>query len=142
MTTNLRNGLLALSLLSIVALGCSAVTDGKPAAEAAIVDFHKMLDDERYADIYALTDQRFKDASSEEDIVKLLTAVHTKLGKVKSSETTNWRANSYNLTSYIELEQETDFENGKATEHFTFVYADKKVSLGGYNINSMDLITK
>ena len=142
MTINLRNGLIALAVLSLVGLGCSAMMDGKPAAEQAIANFHSKLDQERYAEIYADLDPRFKEVTSEEEMTKILTAVHTKLGNVRSSTNSTWNASNYNLTSYINMVQNTDFDSGKAEEQFTFIYADKKVSLAGYHVNSMDLITK
>lgn len=140
-----KNGLLGLvasGLIILAGLGCGAVIDGKPAAEKAIERFHAMLDDERYAEIYAGLDPKFKDVTSEQEMTEILQAVHIKLGKVRSSTNQTWRANSFNLETQILMVQNTEFEQGKAVENFTFLYADKKVSLMGYNINSKELITK
>ncbi|HRI04331.1 MAG TPA: hypothetical protein PLL77_11365 [Pyrinomonadaceae bacterium] len=133
---------IALALLAFVAIGCNAVTDGKPAAETAIGKFHAMLDDERYADIYGGLDPEFKNVTTEQEMTEILQAVHIKLGKVKSTTTQTWRANTFNLTTSIVMLQNTEFEHGKGVETFTFFFADKKVSLAGYNINSKELITK
>ena len=135
------NGLLSLIVLCIVAIGCSAITDGKPAAESAVVEFHSMLNDGKYTEIYAATDERLKEVSSEEDMLKIFNAVHTKLGLVKNSTAQSWKAANYNLTTTIVIVQATEFEKGKGTETFTFVIADKKATLAGYYIESIDMMT-
>lgn len=101
-----------------------------------------MLDDERYADIYAGLDPKFKEVTTEQEMTDILQAVHIKLGKVMSSKNQTWRANSFNLETQLVMVQETSFEHGNSVETFTFFFADKKVSLAGYNINSKELITK
>jgi hypothetical protein len=123
-------------------IACSAFTDGKPAAEEAIERFHTMLNQERYEDMYAAVDPSFKEATTQAEFMEFLQAVHIKLGKVTSSTNTNWRANSYLTGTQSYMQQETAFENGKAVEDFTFMFADKKVTLVGYNINSRELITR
>jgi hypothetical protein len=40
------------------------------------------------------------------------------------------------------MQQETTFENGKATETFTYRVEDGKPVLHGYHVNSTDLIIK
>ncbi len=142
MQKNTLSGIASLLLIILAVIACNAVTDGKSAASNAIERFHSMLNDERYAEIYAELDPRFKEANTEQEMTELLKAVHIKLGKVVSSENQTWRANSFNLETQILMAQNTDFEEGTAVETFTFLYADKKVSLLGYNINSKDLITK
>lgn len=139
---NSRVASVAFGFILLIILGCGAVTDGKPAAETAIARFHAMLNDERYEEIYAGLDPQFKEVSTEQEMLEILQAVHIKLGKVTATTNQTWRANSYNLETQLLMVQDTEFEHGKAVETFTFLYADKKVSLVGYNINSRELITK
>jgi len=134
--------LLSLVILLIIALGCGAVSDGRPAAEKAIVQFHAMLDNEQYADIYTGLDPEFKKLATEEEALKLFQAVHMKLGKVTSSTNQTWKANATPFGTTVEMVQDTQFERGKGAEDFVFFYANKKVSLAGYHINSMDMLTK
>lgn len=134
--------ILTLLALCLVVLGCNLIKEGKPAAENSIAEFHQQLNDGKYVEIYETSHKLMKDNASEEDMVKLLSAVHTKLGAVKSSTNQSWRVQNYNLVSSIEMVQNTEFENGKGTETFTFVVEDKKAILAGYYINSMDLVVK
>lgn len=138
---NYLPALLAISVLFISVLACGALKDGKPAAEEQIRQFHSMLDEGKFDEIYANSDQRMKDAASKEEMIKLLKAVHSKLGSVTGSTTATWNIGNYNLTSTIVMVQETTFENGKGTETFTFILSGKEAHLAGYYINSNDFLS-
>lgn len=139
---NLPNVVLVVSLLILTGLGCKTMTEGKPASEKAITRFHQMLGEKRYGDIYDESAQQMKDAATKEEMEKLFTVVSTKLGKVTSTQTRNWKVGNFNLVSTVELVQATQFENGKGTEQFVFVIDGDEARLAGYYIDSMDLITK
>jgi hypothetical protein len=134
--------ILVLLAVCVMATGCSKLIHGKAIAENAIAEFHGLLDEGNFDEIYAASDQRMKDEVSQEDMIKVFNAVHSKLGAVKNSTNQNWSVKSFNLTTYIEMIQDTEFESGKGTEKFTYFFIDDdKVLLGGYYINSIDLIT-
>ena len=77
-----------------------------------------------------------------QQLEKLLSSIHRKLGSVKSTSNENWNVSTFNLTTRIVMIQNTIFEQGTATEKFTFVITDTDALLLGYNINSNDLIEK
>jgi len=72
---------------------------------------------------------------------KLSNAVHTKLGKVRSSTAQSWNVGKYNLQTSVTIIEETTFEKGKGIETFVYFVDAKQVKLAGWHINS-DLITK
>jgi hypothetical protein len=133
--------LLFAALLAYALASCGA-SKAVPEAKAAMADFHAKLNDGKFKDIYAATTPAFKAASSEADFVKLLEAVHRKLGKQKSSSEPGWRLNSYNFTTTVVLTTTTEFEQGKGVETFTYLVSKSGCTLQGYNIQSQDLITK
>ena len=139
---NIFTGCAAVAALLCVGLACGAIKDGKPAAESGVIEFHSRLNEEKYDEIWDTSHQQLKDVSSREDLVKLLTAVRTKLGRVVDSKAQSWNVGNYNLTTTVTLTQATEFENGKADEKFVFVIENKRSFLQTYFINSMDLITK
>ena len=141
MNKNLSNLLLIIFALVLGGLACKGYTEGKPAAEKAITQFHSMLDQERYDEIYDASDPAMKDAATREKMLKIFTAVHTKLGKVTGSTQTRWQVGNFNLKSAVMIEAETTFEKGKATESFTFFIDGQTATLAGYFVNSDDLIT-
>lgn len=139
---NLTNTILTVALLFIASLGCKTMTEGKPAAEKAVTRFHQMLADEKYAEIYRESSQMMKDATSEEDMIKIFRIVNSKLGKVTSTQNQSWRVGNFNLTSTVQLVQATQFEKGKGTEDFVFEIEGADAKLAGYHVNSMDLFSE
>lgn len=141
MFKNAPTAVFAFAVIAISVIACGW-GDGQPAAEQAIKQFHTMLDDERYAEIYAGSDPKLKEVATEKELLELLQAIHIKLGKVTATKNSGGRLNKFLTETQIVMVQETEFERGKATETFTFIYADKKASLAGYHVNSNDLILK
>ena len=133
---------LALIVICVSVIACGGLTEGKAAGDDAVKEFHSLLDEGKFAEIYAASDQQMKDAATQEELEKLLNAIHTKLGKVKESTNRGWNVRQFNLTKSINMVQETVFENGKGTEEFGFIVDGKKATLVNYHINSMDLITQ
>lgn len=142
MNPNVVNVLLIVSLLLIAGLGCKTMTEGKPAAEKAVTRFHQMLAEEKYTEIYRESSQMMKDATSEEDMIKIFKVVNSKLGKVTSTTTQTWKVGNFNLTSTVQLLQSTQFEKGKGTETFLFEIEGTEAKLAGYHVNSMDLFSE
>jgi hypothetical protein len=128
--------------LLFAVLACGAIRDGKPAADSAVIEFHSRLNEAKYKEIFDTSHQELKDVATEEDMTKLLTAVHSKLGMVVDSKSQTWKAGTFNLTTTVQMVQLTEFEHGKADETFVFIIEGKKAILQTYHINSMDLIVK
>jgi hypothetical protein len=131
-------------LMLVVAISCAGFA-AKGEAEAAVANFHQMLDAERYADIYEATDDLFKNASTATQFTAILQAVHRKLGAVRSAAETTFYSREEtgtNAGSYISLTYDTEFAEGHATESFNWRVSGGKVHLAGYNINSRLLITR
>ena len=131
----------AILALLVSGLACKGYTEGKPAAEKAIAEFHSMLDAGRFEEIYDSSDKAMKNATTKEQLTKLLNAVHTKLGTTKESTEQSWHIGNYNLTTTVTIVDETIFQNGKAIETFTYVIDGNQTHLAGYNINSTELVT-
>lgn len=134
---------LLLSLIGLAFLpSCKDMTQGKGLAAAAIVDFHKQFNDQKFKELYAASHADMKAAATETDFVKLLEAIHRKLGKHVKSTESGWRVNSHNFTTYVVSTQSSEYEQGKGTETFTYVVSDGVCKLQGYHINSQDMMTK
>jgi hypothetical protein len=110
-------------------------------AEKAVAEFHQQLNSGDYQAIYAGTDQGLKAVSTEAEMVKLLTAVHIRLGLFQSGSRTGWRVNYNTSGNNTVIAFYSKYEKGKATETFTFVGGAQSPRLLSYNINSPVLIT-
>ena len=133
-------GTLIAILIVVFLNGCSDMTSAKPAAENAITNFHENYNSEDFKTIFDGSHNDFKAAANFESFSEFMQAVHSKLGKVKFTESQNWKVGNYNLKTSVTLQQKTQFENGSGVETFNYRIEDEKAVLIGYNINSRDLI--
>ncbi len=127
--------------LSILIAACGTQKDME-AASAAVTQFHSQLDNQDYSSIYNKADQRFRDASKQEDFVALMTAVHKKLGTVQQSSRQGFFVNYNTSGTSIRLTYSTKFSGGDADEEFLWSKRGDNFLLLAYHINSNVLITK
>jgi hypothetical protein len=125
-------------LTGLMLAACSATQDINTAQEA-IAHFHQMLSAGQFEEIYALTDDSFKKASTDGDMKRILSTIDRKLGAVKTSESTGWNIGYTPSGTTITLRYQTQFEHGTGAETFRYRLADGKALLAGYNMNSNDL---
>jgi len=134
--------LLLLALCAIFLLQGCGVTKDISAAQKEIIHFHAQLDAGKYADIYDQASPTLKKASSKSDFIDLLSAIHRKIGLVKSSTESAWNINSTLAGTFVTLSYHTEYAGGGADEQFVYQIKNKTATLVGYHINSMALIIK
>jgi hypothetical protein len=134
--------LLIVFIFSFLLAGCGDMIKGKGEAEKKIPEFHALFNGERFDEIYDSADAEFQKAASNEKFGEFIGAIHRKLGKVTGTTNQGWKVNNFNLRTYVNMQQETTFENGKAMEIFIYIMEHRKPVLHGYHINSADLIIK
>jgi hypothetical protein len=84
------NGVRSLGRAAVVALvlfvtSCNSVRD-KQLVEDGVTQFHLRLNTEQYHVIYSEADDRFRQVTTEPDMVALLGAIHKKLGAARQSQ--------------------------------------------------------
>jgi hypothetical protein len=126
-------------LTGLTLAACNATQDINTAQEA-IAHFHEMLSAGQFEEIYAMTDDSFKKASTDQDMKRILATIDRKLGAVKASESTGWNIGYTTSATSITLHYKTQFEHGTGAETFRYRLADGKALLAGYNMNSNDLL--
>ena len=129
-------------IFSFLFAGCGDMIKGKGEAEKKIPEFHALFNEEKFDEIYDSADPEFQKTASKEKFREFISAIHRKLGKVASTTNQGWKINNFNLKTYVNMQQETTYESGKATETFTYMMEDGKPVLHGYHISSADLIIK
>ncbi len=137
-----RRTLLALLLPLCALTSCGDMTKAKALAATSIVSFHQQFNEGKFKDLYTTSHADLKTAATEADFLKLLEAVHRKLGKQVRSTEGGWMVNSHNMKTTITMTQKTEFEHGKGTEKFSFVVAKGVCTLQGYFIDSQDMMIK
>jgi hypothetical protein len=101
-----------------------------------------MRDEGKLEDVWKEADPKFRAAITREKYDDFLGAVRRKLGKVISTSNLGWNISTFNFNTTVVMNQKTVFERGQGAESFTFSIAGTNAVLVGYNIQSMDLITK
>ncbi len=121
---------------------CGSSTKSVEIAQQSVEQFHSQLDSEHFTALYAASDEKLHQAATETDFVKLLDAVHRKLGNVQRSNLRNtgvaWFAGQ---GATVTLVYETKFAQGTGIEKFVWHIKDNNASLYGYHINSNELVT-
>lgn len=138
-----------LSLLALVCTAtlftcsCGSMTKDTTLAKQAVAGFHSQLDSGQYTAVYEAADPKLHAITSEPDFVKLLDAIHRKLGAVRDSNLQNWRAGWYvGQGATVVLTYNTTFSAGSGIEQFIWHIDNDRALLYGYHINSTDLIEK
>ncbi len=134
--------LLSLFIALIPFASACSMGEHKKVAERAVERFHAQLNAEQYHDIYTQAAEEFRNGSSDEDLTKLLSAIHRKLGNVTASNQVGWRVNYTPAGTIVAVGCNTEFTEGKATEDFSWRVSGNNAVLVGYNVNSPTLITK
>lgn len=130
-------------ILLTTAFICScSLAKGKPIAESAVAQFHNQFNNEQFHEIYAQSDSKFQESTSEEQLNEFLSAVHRKIGTVKTANQAGWHVNATTMGTVVDLQYDTEFTEGKAGEEFEFIVSGEQAKLVHYNINSPLLITR
>jgi hypothetical protein len=127
----------------ILCSSCGTSTKSVDLAQQNVAQFHSQLDSEQYTAVYAACDEKFHQATSQTDFVKLLEAIHRKLGNVQQSNLQNsgvaWFAGQ---GATVTLVYDTKFAEGSGSERFVWHIKDNVAALYSYNINSNELVEK
>ena len=132
----------AVILVATALSGCQGLTEGKASSEKAIAHYHALYNMGNLEQIWRESDAEFRNASPRTNFDELLGAERRKLGNVVSTSNSGWNVQSFNLKTRVSMTQDTVFEHGKGTEAFTFKIDGTNALLVGYNIQSLDLMTK
>ena len=128
---------------SMLLSSCSSATKNVKLAQQSVQQFHSELDSEQYTVVYAASDDKLHQVTSEPDFVNLLGSIHRKLGNVRESNQRSsgvaWFAGQ---GATVTLVYDTKFAEGAGTEQFVWHIKDNGPALYGYHINSNDLVTK
>jgi hypothetical protein len=129
--------------ISILLCSCGSSTKSLQLAEQNVDRFHAELDSGQYTAAYAASDEKFHQATTEPDFVKLLDAVHGKLGSVQKAklrhESIMWFSGQ---GATVTLVYDTKFAEGIGTEQFVWHVTDNGAALYSYHINSNELVIK
>jgi hypothetical protein len=130
-----RWGLAVTAVCLLIMWQCgSGLMRGRKVANEAVKHFHQELNASRYDEIFREADPGLTEGKTEEDLLKFLQTVHTKLGEAGAVSLVSIRVNVTTNGSFTTARYKTTFARGSAVETFTWIGADSALKLYGYDI--------
>ena len=131
---------LVLALVAVSMLTACGVKQSVGDAEAQISTFHADINAGRFDEIWNESSAELRKASSKDDFLNLMKAIHRKLGPVKKSQNVGWNANATTGGTFITVQMQAEFARGSGIEQFIYRKSGDDLQLNAYNINSRDLL--
>jgi hypothetical protein len=131
--------LLLILVTCALASGCGLL-EGVGTAEKAVITFHEQFNAGGFEVIYDAGADDLRAAEARSEFIATLTALRAKLGQVRDSQRTGFNSRVGSDGTFVELEYETNFDNGEGTEEFTWAISDGQARLLGYNVTSRALL--
>jgi hypothetical protein len=111
-------------------------------SDDAVRQFHSQLDSEAYDDIVSNSDEAFQNSVNHDELTKFLSGVHSKLGSSRGFTRTNVFVNATTNGTFIKVTYQSTFDQGNATEAFTWKRVDGGLKLVRYDVNSNAFVTR
>jgi hypothetical protein len=118
----------------------SGLRDGGRLADTAVRRFHSLLNNGQYEEICREADKGFSQRERQDELVRLLEAVHRKLGDTSVESRMNISVNATTGETFIMTDYDTKFAQGQATETFTWIKSGRSLKLYEYTIQSKALL--
>ena len=107
-----------LLLVSMIG-GCSFLADTK-LAEKEVARFHALLDEGRFAEIYARASQELKNGTRETDCIRILETLHQKAGAMQKTQKIRWEVATAPQGNLVSLTYRTRYVGRDAIEEFDY----------------------
>lgn len=130
-----RTWVLALALLL-------ASCGGTDEAKGGVAAFRERVSQKAYSEIYRAAAPELRQAATEEQFTRLLTALDRKLGAWRSAADPAWHVTRSTGGHIVQLTYQSQFDKGSATEQFSWRIEQGAAVLRGYHVNSPLLITE
>jgi len=131
-----RIGIAAVALL---VMGCSMGTDE---AKQGVAEFRARAANQSFNEIYQASGPEFRQAATEEQFARFMTALERKLGAWQSAADPGWHVNRGSGGHSVRLTYDSRFTKGAAGEQFAWRLDGGRPVLVGYQVNSPLLLTE
>lgn len=135
--------LIGLMTVILTFFGCFSIKpiyhkEEKKLAENETKIFHQLYNEQKFEEIYELTDQRARVTKEKKDLLNLMNVVFTNHGRISSSEIIKAEVVPHASFSEVQLLYKTKFEKGEAYENFTWYVENGKAGLFSYSTGSSE----
>lgn len=120
----------------LLALGGCNQAANVDVVEEEVVRFRQLLDATQFDVIYQESSDEMKESTKQEDLVRLLDALHRKLGTSKSAERQHMGVAYITNGTFVTMVYNTSYTEGPATEHFVYRMDGDMPKLYSFHVNS------
>jgi len=115
---------------------------GTDEAKHGVADFRSRVAERSYADIYRMAAPELRQATTEEQFERFMSALDRKLGAWQSAEEPAWNVTRGTGGHLVRLTYQSQFAKGPASEQFVWRIERTGPTLLGYHVNSTLLVTQ
>src|SRR5262249_47330240 len=115
---------------------------GTDEAKRGVTEFRARVAQKSYGEIYRAATPEFRKAATEEQFVRIMTALERKLGAWQAAAEPVWNVTKGTQGTLVNLTYQSQFAKGAASEQFAWRIEGGRPVLLGYNVNSPLLITE
>lgn len=105
----------------------------KKTVEEAVANFHKLYDQQKFEEIYALMDEKAKTLIKQNAFIKLLKKSYQEAGKVEKTSQVEIRESDQKDFMAIEMLYDTQYKQGTRQEKFKWVISEGAAKLFFYS---------
>lgn len=131
--------LVLLIACAFASVGCGLM-DGVATADQGVVRFHELYNAGRFGEVYDASAEDLRASEERSEFVSTMVALRMKLGAMRGTARLGFNSRIGSDGTFVELEYQTDFENGTGTEEFTWEILDGQAKLLSYNVSSKALL--
>lgn len=121
----------AVASVSICCLQVSKVNfdEDRQRAVSSTNEFHALFNDQRFEEIYGMTDERARESKNKDGLISILTTLRNERGRVTKAELIDTKIEPKSTYREVHLSFRTKFENAETIERFVWYVSDKKAAL-------------
>jgi len=127
-----------LLVLPFLLASCGGTTDAK----RGVADFRARAAQTSFREIYWRAAPEFRQSATEDQFLRLMTAMDRKLGRWTSAGEPGWNVTRGTAGQVVNLTYKSEFAKGAVSEQFTWRIEHGEPVLLGYHVNSPLLIAE
>ena len=127
-----------LLVLPLLLASCAGTDDAK----RGVANFRARAAQTSFSEIYWRAAPEFRRSATEEEFVRVMTALDRKLGPWESAAEPGWNVTRGTAGQVVNLTYQSQFAKGAVSERFTWRIENGEPVLLGYHVNSSLLITE
>ncbi|MCK0128103.1 hypothetical protein [Erythrobacter sp. F6033] len=125
-----------LAFFGAIALAACNPIENLEQSESKIAQYEKAYSAGNTDALWRMSGEKLREITPRGDFDNLVTVFNSRLGKIESSERSNFSVNTNNGVTQTVIVMDTQFEQGEGTQTYTFFGHGEDMELVGWNVDS------